>query len=73
MLLCKAKIFIAQLETAAAYAIESALDARLREMNANRLPLSNTGKVMGVASAAAVGSATAARTATREGGGDLSE
>jgi hypothetical protein len=60
-------------ETAATYAIESTLDARLREMNANRLPLSNTGKVMGVAAPAMVGSATAARTATREGGGELSE
>jgi hypothetical protein len=60
-------------ETAAAYAIESTLDARLREMNSNRLRLSNTGKVMGVGASALVGSTTAARTATREGGGELSE
>lgn len=60
-------------ETAASYAIESTLDARLREIKAKRLPLSNTGKVMGVAAPAVVGSATATRTATNEGGGDLSE
>jgi hypothetical protein len=61
-------------ETAAAYAIESTLDARLREMNANRMHLGNTGKVLGAAAAAIAGSgSTAARAATREGGGELSE
>ncbi|MEH2573468.1 nucleotidyltransferase domain-containing protein [Bradyrhizobium sp. AZCC 1708] len=59
-------------ETAAAYAIESTLDARLREMNANRMRLGNTGKVLGAAAVAGSGS-TAARAATREGGGELSE
>ncbi|WP_322517171.1 nucleotidyltransferase [Rhodopseudomonas palustris] len=59
-------------ETAATYAIESTLDARLREMDANRLHLGSTGKVLGAA-AAAVGGTTAARAATREGGGELSE
>ena len=59
-------------ETAAAYAIESTLDARLREMNVNRMRLGNTGKVLGAAAVAGSGS-TAARAATREGGGELSE
>ncbi|MCK1634610.1 nucleotidyltransferase [Bradyrhizobium sp. 162] len=60
-------------ETAASYAIESKLDADRREMDANRMHLSSTGKV--VAAPAVVGSATsiAARPATREGGGELSE
>jgi hypothetical protein len=61
-------------ETAAAYAIESTLDARLREMNANRMHLGSKGKVLGSAAAAVTGSAsTAARAATREGGGELAE
>jgi len=60
-------------ETAAAYAIESTLDARLREMNANQMRLSTTGKVLGTAAAASIGVSTAARSATREGGGTLSE
>lgn len=59
-------------ETAAAYAIESTLDARLREMNANQMRLSNTGKVLGAA-AVSTGASTAARSATRQGGGELSE
>jgi hypothetical protein len=62
-------------ETAAAYAIESTLDARRREMDANRMRLGSTGKVLGSTAPAVVGSAssTAARAATREGGGKLSE
>jgi Second Messenger Oligonucleotide or Dinucleotide Synthetase domain len=60
-------------ETAATYAIESTLEARRREMDANRLHLGSTGKVLGVAAPAVVGSSTAARSATREGGGEFSE
>lgn len=60
-------------ETAATYAIESTLEARRHEMDANRLHLGSTGKVLGVAAPAVVGSSTAARSATREGGGELSE
>ncbi|TKV78009.1 nucleotidyltransferase [Bradyrhizobium elkanii] len=62
-------------ETAASYAIDSMLDAHRHEMDANRLSLSSTGKVLGVAPLAVVGSAssTAAKAATREGGGELSE
>ena len=60
-------------ETAASYAIESTLDARRHEMDANRLHLGGTGKVLGVAAPAVVGSSTAARSATREGAGELSE
>jgi hypothetical protein len=62
-------------ETAATYAVESTLDARRREMDANRLRLGSSGKVLGVAGAAMVSgpSTTAARAATREGGGELSE
>jgi hypothetical protein len=62
-------------ETAATYAIESTLDARRREMDANRLHLGSSGKVLDVAAPAVVGSAssTAAKAATREGGGELSE
>ncbi|MGX1237333.1 hypothetical protein AB7M71_010471 [Bradyrhizobium japonicum] len=62
-------------ETAATYAIESKLEAGRREMDANRMHLTSTGKVVGVAAPAVIGSAssTAARAATREGGGELSE
>jgi hypothetical protein len=59
-------------ETAASYAIESTLDARRREMDANRMRHGNTGKVVGIA-APAVATSTAAKAATREGGGELSE
>jgi hypothetical protein len=60
-------------ETAAAYAIESTLDVRLKEMNANQMRLSTTGKVLGTAAAASTGASTAARSATRQGGGELPE
>ena len=64
-------------ETAAAYAVESKLEARRREMEANRLRMSNKGKILGAGVAApAVASSvrsTAARAATREGGGALAE
>lgn len=59
-------------ETAASYAIESKLDAGRHEMEANRMRLTNTGKVVGMA-APAVATLTAAKAATREGGGELSE
>jgi hypothetical protein len=62
-------------ESAAAYAIESHLDARRLEMEANRLHLGPRGKVLtgAVATPAVVGArTTAARPATREGGGYLS-
>ncbi|MGB3448512.1 MAG: nucleotidyltransferase [Xanthobacteraceae bacterium] len=59
-------------ETAASYAIESTLDARRIEMDANRMRLGSTGKVVGMA-APAVSTSTAAKAATREGGGELSE
>ncbi|OKO83948.1 nucleotidyltransferase [Bradyrhizobium sp. NAS96.2] len=61
-------------ETAASYAIESNLEARRREMDANRMHLSKTGKVAGMAAPAVAGAtSTAAKAATREGGGELSE
>ncbi|WP_234682997.1 nucleotidyltransferase domain-containing protein [Bradyrhizobium monzae] len=60
-------------ETAATYAIESSLDASRHEMEANRLRVGNSGKVLGASTPAIVGSSTAARSATREGGGMLSE
>jgi hypothetical protein len=59
-------------ETAASYAIESTLDARRLEMDTNRMRLGSTGKVVGMA-APAVATSTAAKAATREGGGELSE
>ena len=62
-------------ETAAAYAIESHLDARRREMEASCLRVGPTGKVGAAAVASVVGTSrtTAARPATREGGGHLPE
>jgi hypothetical protein len=63
-------------ETAAEYAIESHLDSRRFEAEAGRLHMGARGKVMASAAAAAtVGSraTTAAKAATREGGGYLSE
>lgn len=61
-------------ETAAAYAVESTLDARRREMQAGRMHIDGAGKVLGVAAPAVVGMrSTAARAATREGGGNFRE
>jgi hypothetical protein len=61
-------------ETAAAYAVESTLDARRREMHAGRMHIDGAGKVLGVAAPAVVGMrSTAARAATREGGGNFRE
>jgi hypothetical protein len=63
-------------ETAAQYAIESHLDSRRSEMEAGRLKIGPTGKVTsGVAAPFVVGSSreSAAKTATREGGGSLPE
>jgi hypothetical protein len=63
-------------ETAASYAIESHLDARRREMEASRMQIGSKGKVstaLGASAAAAAPRTTAARPATREGGGYLSE
>jgi hypothetical protein len=60
-------------ETAATYAIESILNSRRHEMDANRLHLGSNGKVLGMAAPAIVGTGTtAAKAATREGGGKLS-
>jgi len=59
-------------ETAASYAIESVLKSRQHEMEANHLHLGSNGKVL--AAPAIVGaSSTAAKAATREGGGKLSD
>ncbi|WP_245323607.1 nucleotidyltransferase domain-containing protein [Bradyrhizobium shewense] len=60
-------------ETAATYAIESSLDASRREMEANKLRMGNNGKVFSAAAPAVLATSTAARSATREGGGALSE
>jgi hypothetical protein len=64
-------------ESAAQYAIESLLDARRHEMEASRLQVGPKGKIFtGVASAPAVAAGvrtTAARAATRAGGGFLPE
>jgi hypothetical protein len=67
-------------ETAAGYAIESHLDAKRHEMEAGKLQVGPRGNVMsGLATAAAAAAAVsaprtaAARPATREGGGKLSE
>jgi hypothetical protein len=62
-------------ETAAAYAIESNLDARRHEMEAGRLQAGSKGKIAAsVAAPAVVGMRTSpVRAATREGGGFLKE
>jgi hypothetical protein len=61
-------------ETAATYAIESNLNVRRHEMEANRLHVGHRGKVIGAGvAAAATPRSTAARPATREGGGTLEE
>lgn len=64
-------------ESAASYAIESYLDAQRAEMEAGRLHAGPKGKISSSASVAAPaivgGLTTAARAATREGGGSLSE
>ena len=63
-------------ESAAAYAIESHLDAHRREMEANQLQIGPKGKVATGLAAPAVAAGlrtTAARSATRTGGWDLSE
>jgi hypothetical protein len=63
-------------ESAASYAIESNLDARRREMEAGRMQIGRKGKIAtGLAApmVAASPRTTAARTATREGGGYLPE
>lgn len=60
-------------ETAATYAIESSLDASRHEMEANKLRLGNKGKVLSASATAVATSSTAARSATREGGGTLPE
>ena len=60
--------------TAATYASESTLDVRRHEMEANRLHVGSRGKVLGsVAASAVAGVSTAARAATRQGGGTLPE
>jgi hypothetical protein len=63
-------------ETAASYAMDSYLDARRHEMEAGRLHAGPKGKIASaaVAAPAVVGArTTAARPATREGGGYLPE
>jgi hypothetical protein len=62
-------------ESAATYAIESILISKRHEMDANRLRLGSNGKVLGgIAAPAVVGTGTtAAKAATREGGGKLSD
>jgi Second Messenger Oligonucleotide or Dinucleotide Synthetase domain len=63
-------------ESAAAYAIESHLNARRREMEASRLQIGPKGKVVTGLAAPAIAASprtTAARPATREGGGHLPE
>lgn len=56
-------------ETAANYAIESNLDSRRHEMEAGRLHVGPTGKVLGVAAPAIASTRTSpVRAATREGG-----
>jgi hypothetical protein len=62
-------------ETAAAYAIESNLDVRRKEMEAGRFHVGAKGKALGaVAAPAIVGTRTTpVRAGTREGGGSLPE
>jgi hypothetical protein len=63
-------------ETAAQYAIESHLDARLKEVEAGRVKIGPTGKIASAMAAPAVVGAprtAAAKVGTREGGGSLSE
>jgi len=59
-------------ETASQYAVQAQLEERGREMRRNRLHVAPTGRILGGAGAAALGS-TAARAATRSGGSKLPE
>jgi hypothetical protein len=61
-------------ETAALYAVESMLEAQRHEMEAGHLHVGPKGKVLAAAPAVAAGvRTTAARSATRAGGGHLPE
>jgi hypothetical protein len=60
-------------ETAANHAIEKNLDARLAESEAGRLRMGPRGKVLTGTVSASAGAATAAKAATKSGGGFLPE